>query len=197
MSNPSLRTLLGRPGMLSAPGARDAAGAQPVGQAGYEAVYTNGAATSLAYGYPDVGLLDLGEMAANAGRMARPITVPLIADTGYGSELNVVRTVREHEVRGVAAIHIEDQVAPKRRGHLHGNEVVGRGEFVSKIRAALEARGSREFLVIAGTDARAAPGRDGAVHVTEAACRLTRAGLSGEPHARAVADGLSKPEGLA
>ena len=142
MTSSSLRQLLSRPGMLVAPGAHDAIGARLIEQAGFEAVYMTGGGTSMAHGYPDFGLLDLGEMAANAGRMARATRLPLIADadTGYGNELNVTRTVQEYEMRGVAGLHIEDQVSPKRCGHLDGKEVVSRTEFVSKIRAAVEAR---------------------------------------------------------
>ena len=169
--NTSLRTLLQRPGMISVPGAWDAVSAQLIEQAGYEAVYMSGGITSVTHGYPDFGLLDMGEMVANAGRMARSVRLPLIADadTGYGNELNVTRTVREYEMRGVAAIHIEDQVAPKRCGHLDGKEVVSRAEFVSKIRAALEARKSRDFLIIARTDSRAVMGLDEAVARANAA----------------------------
>lgn len=116
-----------------------------------------GAGTSAALGYPDFGLLTMSEMVANAAAMANAIGVPLIADadTGYGNELNVTRTVREYESRGVAAIHIEDQVSPKRCGHLDGKEVISREEFVSKITAAVQARRSAEFVIIARTDARA------------------------------------------
>jgi 2-methylisocitrate lyase-like PEP mutase family enzyme len=165
MTSHSLRTLLDRPGMLRVPGAWDAVSAQLIQQAGFEAVYMSGGITSMTHGYPDFGLLDMGEMVANAGRIARSVGVPVIADadTGYGNELNVTRTVREYEMRGVAAIHIEDQVSPKRCGHLDGKEVVSRTEFVSKIRAAVEARSSRDFLVIARTDSRAVMGLDEAV----------------------------------
>jgi len=151
-----LRALLAAPKMLIAPGAYDAITARAVEQAGFPAVYMTGAGTSAAKGYPDYGLLTLSEMAENAGMMARSLKVPLIADadTGYGNELNVTRTVREFESRGVAGIHIEDQVAPKRCGHLDGKSVVGREEFVSKVRAAIDARRDPDFLIIARTDAR-------------------------------------------
>jgi 2-methylisocitrate lyase-like PEP mutase family enzyme len=130
-----------------------------------------GAGTSAARGYPDFGLLTLSEMVDNAAVMARSIALPLIADadTGYGNELNVTRTVREYEARGVAAIHIEDQVAPKRCGHLDGKEVVSREEFASKIRAAVEARRSKEFIVIARTDSRAMMSLDEAIARANAA----------------------------
>lgn len=125
----------------------------------------------MARGFPDFGLLTQSEMADNAGVMARSVSVPVIADadTGYGNELNITRTVREYEVRGVAAIHIEDQVSPKRCGHLEGKEVISRAEFVSKIRAAVEARHSKDFLIIARTDARAVLGLDEAIDRANAA----------------------------
>jgi len=169
--HPSLRDLLARPGMTIAPGAYDAIGARLIEQAGFAAVYMTGAGTSAARGYPDFGLLTMSEMVDNAAVMARSIAVPLIADadTGYGNELNVTRTVREYEARGVAAIHIEDQVAPKRCGHLDGKEVVSREEFASKIRAAVEARRSKEFIVIARTDSRAMMSLDEAIARANAA----------------------------
>jgi 2-methylisocitrate lyase-like PEP mutase family enzyme len=165
MTHPSLRELLAAPSMLIAPGAYDGIGARLIEQAGFNAVYMTGAGTAAARGYPDFGLLDMGEMVANAATMARAISVPLIADadTGYGNELNVTRTVREYESRGVAAIHIEDQVSPKRCGHLDGKEVVSRAEFVSKIRAAVDARRTKEFVIIARTDARAMLSLDEAI----------------------------------
>jgi 2-methylisocitrate lyase-like PEP mutase family enzyme len=167
----SLRDLLATPGLVVAPGAYDAIGARLIEQAGFDAVYMTGAGTSMARGYPDFGLLTQTEMADNSGVMARSVAVPVIADadTGYGNELNITRTVREYEARGVAAIHLEDQVSPKRCGHLDGKEVVSRGEFVSKIRAAVEARRSREFLIIARTDARAVFGLDEAIARANAA----------------------------
>jgi 2-methylisocitrate lyase-like PEP mutase family enzyme len=167
----SLRQLLARPGLISAPGAYDAIGARLIEQAGFPAVYMTGAGTSAAHGYPDFGLLTMTEMVENAAVMARSISVPLIADadTGYGNELNVTRTVREYEARGVSAIHIEDQVAPKRCGHLDGKEVVSRAEFVSKIRAAVEARRSPDFLIIARTDSRAMLSLDEAIARANAA----------------------------
>ena len=152
-----LRGLLVGADMVVAPGAYDAISARLIEQAGFPAVYMTGAGVSAARGYPDYGLLSLTEMTDSAGIIARSIAVPLIsdADTGYGNELNVTRTVREFEARGVAAIHIEDQVSPKRCGHLDGKEVVSRAEFVSKIRAAVAARRDPAFLIIARTDARA------------------------------------------
>jgi len=173
MTHPAtqLRQLLAAPGMVIAPGAYDSIGARLIEQAGFPAVYMTGAGTSAARGFPDFGLLDMGEMVGNAATMARSISVPLIADadTGYGNELNVTRTVREYESRGVAAIHIEDQVSPKRCGHLDGKEVVSRTDFVSKIRAAVEARRTKDFVVIARTDARAMLSLDEAIWRANAA----------------------------
>ena len=156
-SSLSLRQQLASGKMLVAPGAYDAIGARMIEQAGFSAVYMTGAGTSAARGFPDFGLITMSEMVDNAAAMARSVSIPLIADadTGYGNELNVTRTVREYEARGVAGIHIEDQVAPKRCGHLDGKVVIPREEFVSKIRAAVAARRTPEFFIIARTDSRA------------------------------------------
>jgi len=160
-----LRTLLQQPEALVAPGVYDALTARLVEQAGFAAAYMTGAGTSAARGYPDYGLLTMSEMVDNASTIARTIGIPLIADadTGYGNELNVTRTVREYEARGVAAIHIEDQVAPKRCGHLDAKELVTREDFVIKIRAAVAARRDPDFLIIGRTDARAVVGFDEAI----------------------------------
>jgi 2-methylisocitrate lyase-like PEP mutase family enzyme len=146
-----------------------------VQQAGFPAVYMTGAGTAAALGYPDYGLLTMTEMVDNAGRMAAAVSVPLVADadTGYGNELNVVRTVREYAARGVAALHIEDQVFPKRCGHLDRKEVIGADAFVRKVRAAADARREGEPLLIARTDARAELGFDEAI---ERANRALEAG---------------------
>ncbi|MBK6007126.1 isocitrate lyase/PEP mutase family protein [Ramlibacter ginsenosidimutans] len=167
----SLRQQLATGRMLVAPGAYDAIGARMIEQAGFSAVYMTGAGTSAARGFPDFGLLTMSEMVENAAVMARSVDIPLIADadTGYGNELNVTRTVREYEARGVAALHIEDQVSPKRCGHLDGKVVIPRAEFVSKIRAAVEARRTPEFTIIARTDARATSDLDEAVWRANAA----------------------------
>ncbi len=167
----SLRELLAAPGLLIAPGAYDAIGARLIEQAGFGAVYMTGAGTSVARGFPDFGLLTMSEMVDNAGVLARAVALPVIADAdaGYGNELNVTRAVREYEARGVAGVHIEDQVAPKRCGHLAGKEVVSSEAFVSKIAAAVAARRDDAFVVIARTDARAVLGLDEAVARANAA----------------------------
>jgi 2-methylisocitrate lyase-like PEP mutase family enzyme len=167
----SLRALLRGPDMIIAPGAYDPLTAMLVAQAGFPAVYMTGAGTSVSHGYPDFGLLTGSEMVANAARMTRAIDVPLVADadTGYGNELNAVRTVQDYERAGVAGIHIEDQVSPKRCGHLDDKEIVPREDWLAKIRAAAFARRDPDFLVIARTDARAVAGFDDAIARANAA----------------------------
>jgi 2-methylisocitrate lyase-like PEP mutase family enzyme len=115
-----------------------------------------GAGTAASFGLPDFGLLTMTEMVANAARMTAATSLPLIADgdTGYGTELNVVRTVQEHERAGTAGIHIEDQVSPKRCGHLEGKELISTEEYVAKIRAAVATRKDPDFVIIARSDAR-------------------------------------------
>ena len=160
-----LRDLLAKGGMIRAPGVYDGITAKLAEQAGFPALYMTGAGTSMARGLPDFGLLTLTEMAANASMIARSVAVPVIADadTGYGNELNVTRTVMEYERGGVAGLHIEDQVSPKRCGHLDGKEIVPRGEFAAKIRAAVAARSDPGFLIIGRTDARGVAGFDEAI----------------------------------
>src|ERR1700757_4877192 len=161
----SLRDLLRADAMVVAPGAYDGLTAKLVAQAGFPAVYMTGAGTSVSHGYPDFGLLTMSEMVENAARIVRAVDVPVIADadTGYGNELNVFRTVQEYQQRGVAAIHIEDQVSPKKCGHLDDKEIVPREDWLAKIRAAAASRHSPDFLVIARTDARAVAGFDEAI----------------------------------
>ena len=166
-----LRALLKGEAMVIAPGAYDGLTAKLVAQAGFPAVYMTGAGTSVSHGYPDFGLLTMSEMVENAARIVRSVDVPVIADadTGYGNELNVFRTVQEYEGRGVAAIHIEDQVSPKKCGHLDDKEIVPREDYIAKIRAAVAARRDSDFMIIARTDARAVAGLDEAVARANAA----------------------------
>ncbi len=159
-------------GPVLLPGCYDALGARLIEQAGFDGVYMTGFGTAASLlGRPDVGLLGLAEMVDNARRIAAAVAVPVVADadTGYGNPVNVVHTVRSFERAGVAAIHLEDQVMPKRCGHMEGKEVVPVTEFAAKIRAAVEARSSEEFLVIARTDARAPLGLDEARRRADAA----------------------------
>jgi 2-methylisocitrate lyase-like PEP mutase family enzyme len=137
-----------------------------VEEAGFSAVYMTGFGSAASrLGRPDVGLMTLLEMVDNARRIAAAVDIPVIADadTGYGNPINVIRTVQEYEAAGVSAIHIEDQVMPKRCGHLEGKQLVPAREMAAKVKAAVAARRSSEFLVIARTDARAAEGLDGAL----------------------------------
>jgi 2-methylisocitrate lyase-like PEP mutase family enzyme len=157
--------------MLTAPGAYDCITARMIEQAGFPVIYMTGAGTAATLGYPDYGLVTMAEMAANAARIVASAGVPVIADadTGYGNELNVVRTVREYEARGVAGLHIEDQTFPKKCGHLDRKEVIAMEKYVAKIRAAVSARREPEFLIIARTDARAVVGFDEAIRRANAA----------------------------
>ena len=130
-------------------------------KAGFEFIYMGGYDVSLTLlGLPDVGLITGQEMAANAGNIARAVNIPVIADadTGYGNAINVMRTVRDFENAGVAAIHIEDQISPKRCGHVAGKQVIALEEAAGKIRAACDARRDPDFVIIARTDAVAAVG---------------------------------------
>ena len=161
-----LRELLAAPGPLVAPGAYDALSARLVEQAGFPVVYMTGfGSTASLLGRPDVGLLGGAEMVDNATRIAAAVDVPVIADadTGYGNAINVLRTVRAYEQAGVAGIHLEDQVMPKKCGHMSGKVVIGAEEMVGKIHAAAEARRDPDFLLIARTDAAAVHGVDEAI----------------------------------
>lgn len=159
-----LREMLAGP--VLAPGAYDALSARLVEEAGFGAVYMTGFGTAASLlGRPDVGLLTMSEMVDNARRIVGAVGVPVIADAdnGYGNPINVIRTVQEYEAAGVSAIHIEDQVSPKKCGHMDGKEVIEASEMVEKVRAAVEARRTEEFVIIARTDARAVEGLDGAL----------------------------------
>jgi 2-methylisocitrate lyase-like PEP mutase family enzyme len=161
-----LRALLAGSELVQAPGAYDALSARIVEAAGFPAVYMTGFGSSAGLlGRPDVGLLSAAEMVENARRMAAAVSVPLIADadTGYGNPLNVMRTVEMFEAVGVAGIHIEDQMAPKKCGHMEGKQVVSAEEMVQKLRAAVRARRDPHFVLIARTDARAVFGLEDAI----------------------------------
>jgi 2,3-dimethylmalate lyase len=163
---PRLAELLRAQEPILAPGAYDALTARLIEQAGFPAVYMTGFGTSASLlGRPDVGLLTMSQMVDNARRIAQAVDVPVIADadTGYGNPLNVIRTVQEYELAGVSAIHIEDQIMPKKCGHMENKQVIAAAEMTEKIYAAVEARTSSEFLIIARTDARAVEGLDNAL----------------------------------
>lgn len=168
-SNPGarLRELLSRPEPLMAPGAFDGLSARLIEEAGFDAVYMTGfGAAASVLGRPDVGLLTMTEMVEHARQISQAVSpLPVIADadTGYGNPISVIRTVQQYELAGVAAIHIEDQVAPKKCGHMAGKEVIPRQEMVSKIEAAVAARRSSDFGIIARTDARSVEGLEAAI----------------------------------
>lgn len=152
-------------GMVTAPGCFDCITARSIERAGFEAVYMTGAGTAATLGYPDYGLVTMSEMADNAGRIATAIKLPVIADadTGYGNESNIARTVALYERAGVAALHIEDQDWPKRCGFLEGKRVIPADEMVLKVRAAVAARTDPGLVLIARTDALQPNGWDDAV----------------------------------
>ena len=162
----SLRARFDAGEMVLAPGCYDALGARLIEEAGFSAAYMTGFGSAASrLGRPDVGLMSMTEMVDNARRIVEAVDIPVVADadTGYGNSINVIRTVREYESAGVAAIHLEDQVMPKKCGHMEGKQVVGAEEMAAKIAAAVAARRSPDFLIIARTDARAVEGLDGAL----------------------------------
>ena len=160
-----LREKLNRTPMLVAPFVYDALQAKIAERVGFEAVYMTGFGTAAARGFPDLGLLTMSEMVENVRTIARSVQIPVIcdADTGYGNPVNVWRTVNEYERAGAAALHIEDQVWPKRCGFLAGKQVIPREEMVPKVRAACDARRNPDTVIIARTDALAVNGWDDVV----------------------------------
>jgi 2-methylisocitrate lyase-like PEP mutase family enzyme len=158
--------LLEDAGIIILPGAYDCIGAKIIESEGFKAVYMTGAGTAAARtGRPDVGLITMSEMVDNARRMAASVEIPLITDcdTGYGNQLNVMRSVEEFESAGVAGIQIEDQVFPKKCGHYEGKQVIPKEEMVQKIKAAVDTRKDDDFAVIARTDAIAVQGFEDAL----------------------------------
>jgi 2-methylisocitrate lyase-like PEP mutase family enzyme len=165
-----LRTRLAGPTLL-VPGAYNPLVARIFERHGFEAIYAGGyAAAAATYGLPDIGLLTQSEMAQHVARIAAAVDVPVIADadTGYGDLANVARTVHEFERAGAAAVQIEDQIFPKRCGHLEGKQVIPRNEMVRKVRAALAARTHPETVIIARTDAIAVTGLEDAIERMQA-----------------------------
>jgi methylisocitrate lyase len=152
------------------PGAFNALVARAVAKAGFESVYISGGATANASGYPDIGLITLSEMCRTIREVADASKLPVVvdADTGYGEVECVVRTVVEYERAGAAAMHIEDQVFPKRCGHLSGKSLVSADHMIEKIEAACRHRLSEEFIIIARTDARSVTSLEDAVERAEA-----------------------------
>jgi 2-methylisocitrate lyase-like PEP mutase family enzyme len=160
------RALLEKPGCIVAPGVADALAARLVALEGFDVVYMTGFGTSLTrLGAPDVGLLTATEMVDNAMRIVDASGLPVVADadTGYGNPINMRRTIRDYERAGVAGVHVEDQVWPKRCGHLAGKRVIPAAEMVAKIRAACDARVDTDFTIIARCDAIAVEGLEAAL----------------------------------
>ena len=158
-----LRELLSRDGAVPVAGAFNPLSALIAEQVGFEALYFSGAAFSASLGIPDIGLFTLDELTTAVRWTARATELPLIvdADTGFGGALNAYRAVAELEAAGAAAIQIEDQVMPKRCGHLDGKDVVEAAEFAAKLRAAARAR--KNALIVARTDAKAVRGMEDAI----------------------------------
>ena len=170
MNNPTLKQRLSQTRALLAPGVYDALSALLAEQAGFEALYLSGA--SIAYtrlGRSDVGLTTFSEVADALARITERVSLPVIvdADTGFGNALNVMRTVKGLERAGAAMIQLEDQTFPKRCGHLEGKSVVPVQEMVGKLKAALDARSSKDTLILARTDALATDGLDAALERAE------------------------------
>jgi 2-methylisocitrate lyase-like PEP mutase family enzyme len=162
----SLRPLLAGPDIIVAPGIYDGLSAMLVAEAGFSAAYLSGAAICYTrFGYPDIGLVSMTEVVETLAAIRERATLPIIVDidTGFGNALNVQRTVRLFETRGASAMQIEDQVTPKRCGHLADKALISTGEMVGKIKAALDARQSNETVIIARTDAVAVEGFDRAL----------------------------------
>jgi len=192
-----LRARLESGEILVAPGAYDALTARLLEQAGFEAVYRGGyAASAAAFALPDLGITTLTDMVDHLRRMTNAISVPVIADadTGYGEVPQVVHTVRELEAAGAAAIQFEDQVFPKRCGHMEGKKVIPAEEMVVKLRAALDARRDPETVIIARSDATAVTGLDDAIrrsrlYAEAGADVIFIDAPESEEHLRAIADG--------
>jgi 2-methylisocitrate lyase-like PEP mutase family enzyme len=169
-----LKQLFKRERLLVAPGCFDGLSARLVEEAGFEAAYLSGGAVARSMGIPDIGLVTMSEVIDRAAQVVAAVKIPIIADadTGYGNAVNLVRTVREFERTGVAAIHIEDQITPKRCGHLDGKEVIPLAEMEKKLQAALASRSDPDFSIIARTDARGVHGFDDAMSRGRAFARL-------------------------
>ena len=169
-----LRTLLKRPGLLVMPGCHDAMSARLIEEAGFELGFMSGFAVSaVRLGMPDTGLISYGELVDQGRNICRSVSIPLIGDgdTGFGNAQNITRTVRGYAEAGFACIMLEDQVSPKRCGHVEGKSVVDRGEALTRIRAAVDARDAgADILIMARTDARACVSLDEAI----ARCRAFR-----------------------
>jgi methylisocitrate lyase len=166
MAETRIHRILNDLGALAFPGVYDTLSAKIAHRAGFPMAFISGySVAATAIGEPDLGLLTQTEMIDRARRICMSVTIPIIvdADTGYGNPLNVHRTVRELIAAGAAGCFLEDQVWPKKCGHMRGKKVIGREEYVHKVKAAVDARGDRDFFIVARTDALAAVGLDEAI----------------------------------
>lgn len=162
----TLRQLLKQNKALVIPGVYDAIGAKIAQKVGFEAMFQTGYGTSATlFGMPDYGFIGATETIESARRICRAVSVPVIvdADTGYGNALSVWKLVKELEAAGASGMFLEDQRWPKRCGHMQGKEVVSQEEYAEKLGAALDARSSKEFIIVARTDVRATEGLDAAI----------------------------------
>ncbi|WP_432151384.1 methylisocitrate lyase [Streptomyces sp. bgisy029] len=161
----SFREQLSSGRLVRMPGAINPYSARLIQEAGFEAVYLSGAVLAAELALPDIGLTSSTEIAARAQQIARVTDLPALidADTGFGEPMNAARTVQLMEDAGLAGLHLEDQVNPKRCGHLDGKTLVGRQEMVRKVRAAVDARRDPDFLLMARTDARGPEGLTAAI----------------------------------
>jgi 2-methylisocitrate lyase-like PEP mutase family enzyme len=169
-----LKQLFKRDRLLVAPGCFDGLSARLVEEAGFDAAYLSGGALARSMGIPDIGLVTMSEVIERAAQVVSAVKIPIIADadTGYGNAVNLVRSVKEFERTGVAAIHIEDQITPKRCGHLDGKEVIPLAEMEKKLEAALASRTDPDFCIIARTDARGVHGLEDAIRRGRAFAKL-------------------------
>jgi methylisocitrate lyase len=173
----TLRSLLQRPGLIIAPGVYDALSARICEMVGFEAVSHSGYGTAaVTLGRPDIGLLDMTEMVRQVGSVAKAVEIPVLgdADTGFGNAVNVFRTVQEYIRAGAAGLFIEDQVQPKRCGHMRGKQVISTAEMLGKLRAAMDARDELDpsFVIMCRTDAIAVNGFEDALDRAKAAADL-------------------------
>lgn len=170
-----IRQLFARAGAVPVPGCYDALGALLIEQAGFEAAYMTGFSLSASYGKPDIGLLTMTDMVQQAARIAEAVSIPVIvdADTGYGGAANIAETVRAFEKSGIAGLHLEDQIMPKKCGAMAGKKLVPIEEMALRLKAARSARRSSEFVIIGRTDAMTIYGMDEVIARTKA---MERAG---------------------
>ena len=162
----NLRGMLKSKKPLVIPGVYDALGAKIAQKVGFDAIFQTGYGTSATlFGMPDYGFVGSTETIDNARRMCNAVSVPVIvdADTGYGNALSVWKLVKELESAGVGGIFLEDQKWPKRCGHMQGKEIIPQEEYTEKLSAAIDARESKDFIIVARTDARATEGLDAAI----------------------------------